>query len=107
MKSLLALLALPLALVFGPLSTCADSTNASTCTADTLVISAAKPLAVEEAELRQAVYKRCKEMLDAPAGQFGAHPSAAAFPGPVAENAPRITRTVKFKHTPPPADKLP
>lgn len=69
--------------------------------ADTLVISASQPLAASKKTLRHIVYERCKEMLEAPAGKFGAHPSAASFPGLVADNAPRITRAVTIKHVPP------
>jgi hypothetical protein len=46
----------------------AQPTNLPGTTADTLVISAAKPLATSDTDLRQALYKRCREMLDAPAG---------------------------------------
>jgi hypothetical protein len=75
--------------------------------ADTLVLSARQPLPAKERKLRQEVYARCKEMLDAPAGIFGAHPSAAMFPGPVATNAARITRRVELQHRPPRPEWLP
>ncbi len=74
--------------------------------ADTLVISPAQPLAVAEKKLRQTVFARCQEMLAAPAGQFGAQPSAAVFPGPVAPGTVRIARTVKLQHVPPDAAML-
>jgi len=73
---------------------------------DSMIISADKPLAVKDKALRQKVFDRCQEMLNAPAGKFGAHPSAAIFPGSVATDAPRISRTIDFKHTPPDAAML-
>ena len=59
----------------------AEQTNEFACSADTLVISTAKPLSIKDKALREEVYKLCTEMLNAPAGKFGAHPSAAVFPG--------------------------
>jgi hypothetical protein len=85
----------------------AQETNQAAGDTDTLIISTAKPLSAKEPTLREAVYSRCREMLDAPAGKFGAHPSAAVFPGPVAKDAPRISKTVKIKHVPPPPDMMP
>src|SRR5262245_13677710 len=79
----------------------AETTNDLKAAADTLVISATQPLSVKDKDLRQAVYNRCREMLDAPAGKFGAHPSADVFPGAVRKDAPRIAKTVSLKHTPP------
>ena len=79
----------------------AEPTNDLKTVADHLVISAAQPLNAKESELRKAVYARCREMLDAPAGKFGAHPSAEVFPGAVRKDAPRITKTLSLKHTPP------
>ena len=79
----------------------------STPPVDRLVISAAKPLETKETELRHAVFERCREMLAAPAGKFGAHPSAAVFPGPVATNAGRIAKTITVKHLPPPPEMMP
>ena len=100
------LLVLSLCVSFG-LPTRADQTNQEACAAPSLVISTAKPLPVKEKVLREAVYSLCQEMLNAPAGKFPAHPSAAVFPGPVAKDAPRISRTLKLKHAPPPPDMMP
>jgi hypothetical protein len=94
-------------LVGGAFIASAQPTNQLECQADTLVISAAKPLSQKESDLRRAVFDRCKEMLDAPAGKFGAHPSAAIFPGPVAKDAPRISRAVKINHVPPGPELMP
>ena len=79
----------------------AEPTNDLDAAADHLVISAAQPLPVKEKELRDAVVARCREMLDAPAGKFGAHPSAKSFPGAVATDASRISVTLAIQHTPP------
>ena len=74
--------------------------------ADALVISTAQPLAATATNLRQTVFQRCREMLDAPAGKFGAQPSAAIFPGAVAPGTPRISSTVHLQHVPPDAAML-
>jgi hypothetical protein len=95
-----------LCLLSGSLAIHAQTNNNTANLADTLVISTAKPLAVSETKLRETVFNRCQEMLDAPAGKFGAHPSAAIFPGAVASGTPRITRTVNLKHVPPDAAML-
>ncbi len=76
-------------------------TNAPAADPDTIIISTAHPLPVKEKKLRQAVFDRCQEMLNAPAGKFGAHPSAAVFPGPVAPGTPRISKTITLSHVPP------
>jgi hypothetical protein len=85
----------------------AQDTNQAACTAENIVISTAKPLSTKQTQLRKALYALCQERLEAPAGKFGAHPSAAVFPGPVSTNAPRISRTLKLKHVPPPAEMMP
>jgi len=71
-----------------------------------MVISTAHPLSVKEKKLRQHVFDYCQTALNAPAGQFGAQPSAAIFPGAVATNAPRVTRTFTLHHTPPSPELL-
>lgn len=71
-----------------------------------LVISATHPLAADQVDLRKAVYALCREMLEAPAGRFGAHPSSEAFPGSVTASAPRIARTIEFCHAPPTPDLM-
>ena len=81
-------------------------TNIADRSAATLVISAAKPLGVSETKLRAEVYQYCETALNAPAGKYGAHPSAAVFPGAVASDAPRVVRTVKLAHVPPDAAML-
>ncbi len=104
MKNLLAFIAV--CLLFGSLSNPTQARSDQVNPADTLVISTAQPLAVSETKLRQAVFQRCQEMLNAPAGQFGAHPSAAVFPGPVAPGTARIARAVNIRHVPPDAAML-
>lgn len=99
MKIQFAFLALVLACGRFPLA--AQTPDVPANPADTLVISADNPLPAADKALRRTVYKRCQEMLAAPAGKFGAHPSAAIFPGSVATGAPRITRTVALSHVPP------
>ncbi|MCX6925827.1 MAG: hypothetical protein NT154_21865, partial [Verrucomicrobia bacterium] len=89
------------------LSIRAEQTNQEATVAESLVISTAKPLSAKEKKLREAVFSRCQEILNAPAGKYGAHPSAAVFPGPVAKDAPRISKTLKLKHVPPPAEMMP
>ncbi len=104
MKTKLTFIAL--CLLSGGLAVHAQTNGDTTNPADTLVISTAQPLAVAEKELRQTVFKRCQEMLNAPAGKFGAQPSAAVFPGAVAPGTARITRTLNHTHTPPDAAML-
>lgn len=96
-----------LCLAAGGSAAFSQATNQPECEADTLVISASKPLSLKEKDLRRAVFDRCKEMLDAPAGKFGAHPAAVAFPGPVAKDAPRIASKVRVKHVPPASELMP
>ena len=72
----------------------------------TIVISTAHPLAAKDKKLRQAVFDYCQQALNAPAGQYGAHPSAAVFPGLVAVGTPRISKTVTISQTPPDAAML-
>jgi len=97
---------LTLGLLSGGWSATAQTNSEMPHPADTLVISTAHPLAVSETKLRQQVFKRCQEMLDAPAGKFGAQPSAAIFPGAVADGTPRIASTVHLQHVPPDAAML-
>jgi len=78
----------------------------STTNAATLVVSTAHPVSVKDKALRKAVADLCKEMLDAPAGKFGAHPSSEIFPGAVSNSAPRITRSIQLSHTPPSPEML-
>ena len=89
------------------LSSSAQQTNQEATAAENLVISTAKSLSAKEKKLREAVYSRCQEMLNAPAGKFGAHPSSAVFPGPVAKDTLRISKTLKMKHVPPPPEMMP
>jgi len=103
----ICLSALGLCSLLGPLSPSVVAAESANPSVDTLVISATKPLDAKETELRRAVYARCREMLDAAPGKFGAHPSAAVFPGSVATNAPRIAKTITIKHLPPPPEMLP
>jgi len=72
----------------------------------TMIISTAHPLSVKDKKLRQAVFDYCQQVLNAPAGQVGAHPSAAVFPGLVAVGTPRLSKTVTIRHTPPEAAML-
>lgn len=65
---------------------------------DDLVVSVSEPLAASETVTREMVFRRCKEILNAPAGTVGGHPSAAAFPGSVAEDVERTTKTVVIDH---------
>ena len=106
-RATLRLILLLLCALCTQLSTRAEQTNQEATIAESLVISTAKPLLAKEKKLREAVYNLCKEMLNAPAGKFGAHPSAAVFPGPVAKDAPRISKTLKMKHVPPPPEMMP
>jgi hypothetical protein len=84
----------------------AEGTAAAPPNAATLTISPARPLSVKESRLRQQVFKLCQEMLHAPAGKFGAHPSAAIFPGVVDPRSRRGTRTITLRHVPPTAEML-
>lgn len=90
-----------LALLLAGTSTRATTANDLETTAIDLVISAEKPLSSKKKELRTAVVELCKRMLEAPAGEFEAHPSAACFPGAVAKTADRLSRTVTMRHVPP------
>ena len=67
----------------------------------TLVIGPRQRLSKNDKELRRATFRLCREMLDAPAGKYGAHPSSAVFPGLVDAKAERITKTLALAHTPP------
>lgn len=95
-----------LCLLSGSLCLSAQTNRDTINPADTLVISTAQPLAASASQLRQTVFHRCQEMLDAPAGKFGAQPSARIFPGPVAPDTARISRSVHLQHVPPDAAML-
>jgi len=93
-------------LLGGALAGAAQTATPEELNVDTIVISATHTVSVKDADFRQALYQHCQEMLNAPAGKYGAHPAAAAFPGPVAAEAPRIAKTVSLSHTPPDAAML-
>jgi hypothetical protein len=58
------------------------------------VPTAAKPLAAENALARLALTLQLQDISELPPDQVKAHPAAAAFPGEVPAEAPRVTRSV-------------
>ncbi len=95
-----------LGLLSGALTVPAQTATPDELNVDTIVISATHTVPVTATEFRQKLYQHCEEMLNAPAGKYGAHPAAAVFPGPVAEGTPRVRKTVTVSHTPPDATML-
>ncbi len=82
----------------------AIAATAQVTLADTVIISATKRFSKAKTEERKQIFDYCVKVLDLPAKQVKAHPSAACFPGSVPTTAPRITKTVTVSHAPIPAN---
>ena len=55
-----------------------------------------KPLTMDQPLARLALALQLVDMRNLPAAEIKAHPAAAAFPGAVPADAPRVTQTMKF-----------